>query len=214
MVDRAVAGKAPKQYDVFLSHAHLDARWIEKLATQLVDEHGLKVWLDRWVLVPGEPWQRQLARALKHAASCAVCIGRNTPKGWFQNEIEKALGRQAQDASFRVIPVLLPNARARVEKTIQETFLELNTWVDFRKGADETYALHLLVSGVRGVPPGRYTPPAGGNGDRGAIVDQLRELKRLRDERLVDDPVALEFQRKILESLLDKPPASRPGASS
>jgi TIR domain-containing protein len=71
-------------FDVFLSHAHGDADVVELLATKLEDDAQFKVWLDRWVLVPGEHWQQDIARALDHAKTCAVCISQHTPKGWFR----------------------------------------------------------------------------------------------------------------------------------
>jgi hypothetical protein len=43
-------------YDAFLSHSHQDAEIIEALARRLEDEAGLRVWLDKWVLVPGRPF--------------------------------------------------------------------------------------------------------------------------------------------------------------
>ena len=49
-----MAGEA--LYDVFLSHSHRDAEGVEALARWLQAEAGLSVWLDRWVLVPGEEW--------------------------------------------------------------------------------------------------------------------------------------------------------------
>jgi hypothetical protein len=69
-----------KSYDVFLSHAHVDAEFVKKLADSLVDEHGLKVWLDQWVLVPGDLWQHDMAEGINDAGSCAVCIGGKTPE--------------------------------------------------------------------------------------------------------------------------------------
>jgi hypothetical protein len=95
-------------FDVFFSHAHTDAEAVETISIKLEDdEAGLKVWLDRWVLVPGEHWQQQMAKGLDQAKTCAICIGRTTPAGWFREEIERALNRQARDKSFRVIPVIL-----------------------------------------------------------------------------------------------------------
>src|SRR5438552_12752671 len=142
-----------KHFNVFLSHSHTDALWVEELARRLEDEAKLHVWLDKWVLVPGGQWQQELARALDQANSCAVCIGEHTPMGWCREEMERALNRQTKDSSFRVIPVLLPGAK----KEYVDNFLELRTWVDFSKN-DPAYAFHLLVSGIKGQPPGRWPP--------------------------------------------------------
>lgn len=190
------------RWDVFLSHSHLDADWVEELATRLQDERGIHPWLDRWVLVPGKPWQREIARGLEQAASCAVCLGQQTPRGWFENEIGKALNRQAKDTEFRVIPVLLPGADAKLAETLRDTFLDLNTWVDFRAYSDPNRAFHLLVCGVKGLAPGRWTPPAPRNTLGADMVQKLHELRQLRQASLVDDAVALDVQRKIVEKLL------------
>ena len=190
------------RWDVFLSHSHLDADWVEELAKRLEDERRLQPWLDRWVLVPGKPWQREIARGLEQASSCAVCLGRHTPQGWFENEIGKALNRQAKDREFRVIPVLLPGANAGLAETLQDTFLDLNTWVDFREQSDPDRAFHLLVCGVKGIAPGRWTPPAPSNSPGAEIVEKLHQLQQLRQASLVDDTVAVDVQRKIVEKHL------------
>jgi hypothetical protein len=141
-------------FDVFLSHSHTDASWVEQLAHRLENEAGLRVWLDRWVLITGKPWQQEMARGIDQAGSCAVCIGKDTPTGWFQREIERALNHQVQQPAFPVIPVLLPKAR----NTNVDNFLELNTWVDFRKPDQTAYAFHALVCGIKGQPPGPWPP--------------------------------------------------------
>lgn len=142
-----------EHFDVFLSYSSRDAEWVEHLARRLEDEQGLHVWLDKWVLVAGQPWQQAMARGIDQAGCCAVCIGEYTPIGWFKREIERALDRQTKVPSFRVIPVLLPNAK----RVNVDDFLELNTRVDFR-GSDQDYAFHVLVCGVKGIPPGRWPP--------------------------------------------------------
>ena len=47
-----------KLFDVFLSHSTADKLAVEVLAGRLEDEAHLKPFLDRWHLVPGNPWQR------------------------------------------------------------------------------------------------------------------------------------------------------------
>lgn len=186
------------RYDVFLSHAHVDADLVEPLAARLEDEAGLRVWLDRWVLIPGAHWQQEMAKGLGEARTCAVCIGRNTPAGWFREEIERALNRQTKDTSFRVIPVILPDG----DSTVVDNFLELRTWVVFKNGLDAG-AFHLLTCGVRGVKPGRG--PASrveADLDVKMIREKLTRIRSLRTERLIDDDIALEYQRRLLDQLM------------
>ncbi len=182
-------------FDVFLSHAHTDAEVVELLGIQLEDEAQLRVWLDKWILVPGEHWQQEMAKGLDEAKTCAVCIGRDTPKGWFREEIERALNRQTKDDSFRVIPVILPNG----DPNVVDDFLELRTWVEFKQEINEGYALHVLASGIKGESPGR-NPYQSVKAD--AKFDQVRmKLKRirlLRSEQLIDDDIALDAQRRVL----------------
>jgi TIR domain len=92
--------EAEATFDVFLSHAHVDAALVERLGIRLSDEAKLNVWLDRWVLVPGEYWQQKMAKGPNQARCCAVCIGTQTSKGWFRKEIERALNKQVRDPSL------------------------------------------------------------------------------------------------------------------
>ena len=183
------------KYDVFLSHSHTDAEAVERVAHRLF-EQKLEVFLDKWVLIPGEKWQQKLARGLEQAKTCAVCLGAQTPAGWFSEEIQKALNRQAGDKSFRVIPVLLPGAK---DDDVGD-FLELRTWVRFSSFEDE-YAFHLLICGIKGVKPGRW--PDGAEREP-AQVDKLEEglmkLQELREKSLVNEEIDKEWQRKLLQA--------------
>jgi len=192
-------------YDVFLSHSHLDTEWVEDLACRLEDEHQLRAWFDRWVLIPGESWQQPMAVGIEQARSCAVLLGHETPRGWFEKEMQKALNRQARDRGFRVIPVLLPGADSTLRETLEGSFVELNTWIDFDGAAEPDHALHLLVCGIKGVPPGRWQRRDGSGNLDASTVAMLRHLQALREDGLVDDTVARDYQRKILDQLLRIP---------
>jgi hypothetical protein len=187
-------------FDVFLSHAHSDAEVVEKLGIRLNDEAELKVWLDKWVLVPGEHWQQEMARGLDQARTCAVCIGAHTPQGWFREEIERALNKQVRDNTFRVIPVILPGG----DQKLVDNFLELRTWVDFKKGIPDPHAFHVLVSGIRGIAPGR-NPYEQRDTDVTFILfrEKLVKLHVLHQEQLIDDSIALEYQRKLLDRYIE-----------
>lgn len=189
-----------ESFDVFLCHAHNDAEIVERLGVKITDEVHLRVWLDKWILVPGEHWQQEMAKGLEQAKTCAVCVSQETPHGWFREEIERALNRQAKDHTFRVIPIILPNG----DRTVIDNFLELRTWVDFQAGIDDGYAFHVLISGIRGRAPGRYV--AHKVTDTLAletIRGKLRRIRTLREEQLIDDNVALEYQRRVLDEIIE-----------
>ncbi len=188
-----------EEFDVFLSHPHSEAEAVEAIGSKLADDCGLRVWLDRWILIPGQHWQQEMARGLDQARTCAVFVGADTPSGWFREEVERALNRQTRDKGFRVIPVILPNG----DRRLVDDFLELRTWVEFRSVLEDADALHLLECGVRGIPPGRRrrsmeTPKE----DLAALKAKLSRIRDLRFERLIDDEVALEYQRRLLDGLV------------
>ena len=157
-----------KRWDVFLSYASPDRAEVEKLALRLEDEAGLKVFLDKWRLVPGERFIPGLQDALRASSSCAVFLGRQNIRPWQNIEMEAALSRavdrasQRGDSAFRIIPVLLPGAQDLAEDQIPD-FIGLQTWVDFRspKGLDDAEAFARLVAGIRGEEPGRPRTPPG-----------------------------------------------------
>lgn len=153
-------------YAVFLSYNGDDRESVEKLAVHLADRAGLEPWFDRWYLVPGEHWVRNMERGLKASGACAVFVGRSGEGPWQKPEVDAALRFQVSRPGFRVIPVLLPDAPAELELP---HFLLGHTWVDFRgRGLEDDAALWLLECGVRGEPPLRGRPPAQAPGANGA----------------------------------------------
>jgi uncharacterized protein YjbI with pentapeptide repeats len=142
------------EYDVFLSHNGADKPLVEELARRLV-KAGIEPWLDTWNLIPGEPWQEAIEKALDSCATCAVFVGPSGTGPWQNEEMRAAIGRRVSDPErgFRVIPVLLPDAK-RGERSKLPYFLVRATWVEFRRSLDDEPAFHRLVSGIRGEEPG------------------------------------------------------------
>lgn len=98
--------------------------------------------------------------------------------------------------------MLLPNAQ---EININN-FLELRTWVKFKKGFDDPRAFHLLVSGIKGMAPGRGPVTSeekvsypSHNQER----EFLKQIQQLRGDRLIDDEIAIEYQRKVLDRIME-----------
>lgn len=184
-----------ENFDVFLSYSHLDEKLVKGLTRWLEDDAKLRVWLDRWIILPEKHWQQEISRELDLAKSCAICIGGQTPKGWFRKEIERAITHQSEDDSFRVIPVLLPNAQVNLDD-----FLDIRTWVDFRNGLENAKEFHRLVSGIRGVPLGR--------GPQEIVVQEIvtarKELMMLEQlhfefRTMISEEIKNEYIRKILD---------------
>jgi len=149
-----------KRYDVFLSHNSADKAAVEYLAQRL-READLEPFLDKWHLVPGDPWQEALEKTLDQSRTCAVFLGPEGLGPWENEEMRVALNQRIRDPDFRVIPVLLPNAHMP-ERGRLPPFLARLTWVDFRAGLDDADAFHRLVCGIKGVAPGppeEVTPP-------------------------------------------------------
>jgi hypothetical protein len=60
-------------YHVFLSHSSADKPAVEELARRLAKE-GIQAWLDKWHLIPGDPWQPAIGKALAESETCAVFV--------------------------------------------------------------------------------------------------------------------------------------------
>jgi hypothetical protein len=135
------------RYDVFLSHNSADKPAVEELARRLAEEAGRRPFLDKWHLIPGEPWQEALEEALDQSATVAVFVGPSGVSPWHNEEMRTALDNAVRTRDeYRVIPVLLPGASPESVTG----FLARRTWVDFRPGLDDAEALQRLVAGIKG----------------------------------------------------------------
>ena len=87
-----MASDAERRYDVFLSHNNRDKPTVEALAQRL-HAVGVSAFLDKWHLIPGQPWQEALEDALDESSTCAVFLGPEGLGPW-QNG-----GRSHRDAA-------------------------------------------------------------------------------------------------------------------
>jgi hypothetical protein len=131
----------------FFSYHWRDRDAVEFVA-QALHRRGLRVFLDRWYLVAGLPWQAALEEHLASCGAVAVFVGPHGLGPWQQRERDLALSRQARQRQFPVIPVLLPGADTALG------FLSLNTWVDLRPRLDDPFSLEILRKAVLAEPAG------------------------------------------------------------
>ena len=127
---------------VFLSHKSDDKPYVEAIANRL-QEKGIDVWLDKWNLVPGEPWQEAIEDALQSCGSCVVFVGPSGLGPWQNEEMRAAVERRvAEPGVFRVVPVLLPGAK----KTDLPKSLVRATWVEFGNPDDDDAFQRLVCA--------------------------------------------------------------------
>ena len=88
-----------RAYDVFLSHFEVDAAVVGVLGKRLTEEAQLRVWLDKWRSIPGTRYDRTRRKGSTKPVSCAICLSKNTPRPWFDQQIGRALNKRSKTAN-------------------------------------------------------------------------------------------------------------------
>lgn len=121
------------QYDVFLSHNHQDKPRVRRLAEQL-RAAGLRVWLDEWVIQPGDDIYLAIERGLDATRVLLLCLSPNAlGSDWVALERSTAIHRDPSNAGRRFIPLLLADCE------LPDT-LRRYKYVDFREEAEAAFA--------------------------------------------------------------------------
>ena len=141
------------RYDVFLSYNRKDLSAVESIKKEL-EQRQLSVWMDKYELRPGLPWQPDLEEIITNCKSAAICFGNNGIGAWEENEMYDLLLQNVNEKKkgkvLPVIPVFLPGS----PKDIQlPTSLRRYTFVDLSDGMAKE-KLDDLEWGITGVKPG------------------------------------------------------------
>lgn len=95
---------------VFLCHSSTDKEHVKKLHEWLVQE-GYEPWLDEIDLLPGEDWEYEIKRAVRHTHIILVCLSKIAASrtGFMQKEIKLALDAAdlRPEGEIFIIPALL-----------------------------------------------------------------------------------------------------------
>ncbi len=98
------------QYDVFLSHSAKDKAVVRPLAERLRKD-GLKVWLDEWVLKPGDSIPAKIEEGLDLSRVLALCMSAHAfGSDWAQLEAGTFRFRDPLNKERRFIPLRLDDA--------------------------------------------------------------------------------------------------------
>jgi hypothetical protein len=85
---------------------------------------------------------------LSTCSAFVVCLGASGLGSWSEREVGVALARDAREASFSVIPVLLPGA-SRSQQTEISPFLSQYQFLDLRQGVGADESFDRLVAELR-----------------------------------------------------------------
>ncbi len=152
-----IKGKeAQGKYDVFLSHNSKDKAAVEKIAKKLKSV-GIRPWLDKWDLVPGDRITKALERAIESIPCGVLFFGPADVGNWHIMEIDAYLEEWAARKG-RFVPVILPGVEGKPELPM---FVRQALWVDMRDWEKQkSDAFYRLVCGILGRRPGEA--PMGG----------------------------------------------------
>ena len=137
--------KDDQQWNVFLSYRSVNRRWVLNLYDVLT-ELGFKVFLDQYVLKPGDSLVRVLEDGLqKSQAGILIWSNAASDSEWVRNEYETIFSRATSDKQFYFVPV-------KIEKVQLPTFAKTKIFVDFSDYPDGPNGGDLLrlVHGIVG----------------------------------------------------------------
>jgi AAA-like domain/TIR domain len=98
-------------WDVFLSHSSRDKALVRRLAESLRDA-GLRVWLDEWVIQPGDDIYAAIENGLEYARTLILCMSQAAiDSDWVKLERNTTIFRDPQNKERRFIPLLLEACR-------------------------------------------------------------------------------------------------------
>jgi hypothetical protein len=98
-------GAEPYEHDVFISYAHEDAAVAVEIARELA-ARGLRVWIDKTALRPGDSLTRSIDRGLAGSRYGVVLLSRNFfQKEWTQRELSGMFARETMEGKTLVLPL-------------------------------------------------------------------------------------------------------------
>lgn len=124
----------------FLCHASEDSQVVEQLYDRLEND-GLKPWMDKRDLLPGQDWEREIRRAIERADFFVACLSPHsvTKRGFVQKEMQFALDvlGEIPQSQIYLVPV-------RLEPCSVPDRLRFLHYVDLATDADYNKLLRTL----------------------------------------------------------------------
>jgi tetratricopeptide (TPR) repeat protein len=136
-----------KKWNVFLSYRSVNRGWVLNLYDVLT-EIGFKVFLDQYVLKPGDSLVRTLEDGLENSqAGILIWSNAATDSEWVRNEYDVMISRATNDKTFHFVPVKIERVKLPVFANTK-LFIDFTEYPDGPNGGD----LLRLVYGIVGKP--------------------------------------------------------------
>jgi small GTP-binding protein len=133
------------EYDVFLSHSSQDKPAVLKLAERLKAD-GLRVWLDEWVIAPGDMIGLGVEKGLQRSRTLILFMSAAAfASEWVTLERHTALFRDPTNQHRRFIPLRIDNAPIN-------DMLRQFAYVDWRTADESQYAKLLAACCEKAAP--------------------------------------------------------------
>jgi hypothetical protein len=118
-----------RDYDIFLSYAHSERAFVERLYEWLTESAGFKVWLDEHELSAGALLATDLQSAIQRCRGVIlVASDESISRGWVQAEYNAAMDERANQYGFRVVALRMGNANVN-------QLMRGISWIDVPEGA-------------------------------------------------------------------------------
>lgn len=123
----------------FISYSSKDRPVARRIANDL-QNHGIKVWLDEFEILPGDSITEKIAEGIRESEYLVILISKNSVgSSWIRKEFEMAFERNRAASERRLIPI-------KIDYTPVPPYLADVQYVDLRP--DYTAAVELLVKAL------------------------------------------------------------------
>ncbi len=121
------------EYDVFLSYSSNNRRTVHALARRLKKD-GVRVWLDSWVIQPGDSIPLKIQQGLEKSYTLLMCMSPDYfGSEWGKLEHQSILFRDPTNTKRRLIPLLI------IDCTIPDIIAHFS-YIDWRMHSNKSYA--------------------------------------------------------------------------
>jgi hypothetical protein len=125
MTDRSIR---ERHYRAFLSHAHVDKDFVERLHNLLARVAGLPIWYDSTSLQASKAIASELPDCIGQCqATMLVLSHASVNSGWVKEEYNYSVSQRTRHPRFKIIPI-------RLDDCPVPGFLETTKWIDFPGG--------------------------------------------------------------------------------